>query len=112
MTSVQRPHTCTGRVTAVGSLNVDLAVRTASSVSGETLSGHNFALISGGKGANQTVVATRLGAQASMIGRVGDDPNSGSLVNALWAEGIDCSAGQLSPPLRLARVESKPIPMS
>lgn len=97
MTSVQQPHLCTGHVTAVVSLNVDLAVRAAPSVSGETLSGHNFALIPGGKGANQAVVATRLGAQVSMIGRVGDDPNSRSLVNALRAEGIDCSASQRQP---------------
>ncbi|MEJ2768192.1 hypothetical protein IHE30_06170 [Mycetohabitans sp. B46] len=75
MTPVQRPYLCTGRVTVVGSLNLDRVAH----LPGETLTGHNFAWISGGKGANRAAAAARPGAQVSMIGRVGDGPNGRTL---------------------------------
>lgn len=61
-------------IAVVGSLNMDLVIRTPRMpVPGETISGHDFHIIPGGKGANQAVAAARLGGQVSMIGRVGDD---------------------------------------
>lgn len=62
------------RITVVGSVNMDLVFRTPRMpASGETLHGHDFHQIPGGKGANQAVAAARLGADVSFIGAVGDD---------------------------------------
>jgi ribokinase len=57
-------------IVVVGSLNMDLVVRTPHiPVPGETVLGRDFQIIPGGKGANQAVGAARLGAQVSMHGR-------------------------------------------
>ena len=62
------------RIIIVGSINMDLVYRTHQLPRpGETISGHSFRQIPGGKGANQAVAAARLGADVSMVGRVGDD---------------------------------------
>ena len=62
------------KILVVGSINMDL-VTTASKTPkiGETILGKSFAQIPGGKGANQAVAMARLGADVSMIGRVGTD---------------------------------------
>jgi ribokinase len=59
---------------------------------GETLIGHSFTTVSGGKGANQAVAAARLGAQVAMVGCVGNDDYGVQLRDALLAEQIDCQA--------------------
>ncbi|WP_462382645.1 ribokinase [Pseudomonas sp. Marseille-QA0892] len=80
-------------VVIVGSLNMDLIVRTPRlPFGGETLAGHGFSTAPGGKGANQAVAVARLGARAAMIGCVGDDAYGAALRQGLVAEGIDCSA--------------------
>jgi len=61
-------------------------------VGGETLIGHSFATVSGGKGANQAEAAARLGAQVAMVGCVGNDDYGVQLRDALLAEQIDCQA--------------------
>jgi ribokinase len=82
-----------GRVTVVGSLNMDLVARAPRLPKpGETLSGHAFSQVPGGKGGNQAVAAARLGAQVAMIGCIGDDSNGATLKAALQTEGIDCAA--------------------
>lgn len=82
-----------GTVAVVGSLNMDLVVRVPRlPVAGETLAGHTFDQVPGGKGGNQAVAAARLGARVAMIGRVGADGNGASLRAGLQAEGIDCAA--------------------
>ncbi|KIG11392.1 ribokinase [Caballeronia concitans] len=82
-----------GRVTVVGSLNMDLVARAPRlPMPGETLAGHTFAQVPGGKGGNQAVAAARLGAQVAMIGCVGQDANGATLRASLEAEGIDCAA--------------------
>uniref|UniRef100_UPI003D2F1311 PfkB family carbohydrate kinase n=1 Tax=Burkholderia sp. BCCCDS10 TaxID=3390237 RepID=UPI003D2F1311 len=61
------PAAGTGRVTVVGSLNMDLVVRAPRlPLPGETLAGHAFAQAAGGKGGNQAVAAARLGAQVAI----------------------------------------------
>ncbi|WP_244827882.1 ribokinase [Caballeronia sp. TF1N1] len=86
-----------GRVTVVGSLNMDLVARAPRLPKpGETLAGHAFAQVPGGKGGNQAVAAARLGAEVAMIGCVGDDSNGATLKTSLEAEGIDCAAVALS----------------
>lgn len=80
-------------VVVIGSLNMDLVTRAPRlPVGGETLIGHSFATVSGGKGANQAVAAARLGAQVAMVGCVGDDDYGVQLRDALLGEQIDCQA--------------------
>jgi len=86
-----------GHVTVVGSLNMDLVARAPRLPQpGETLAGHTFAQVAGGKGGNQAVAAARLGAQVAMIGCVGADANGAQLRAGLEAEGIDCTALETS----------------
>lgn len=62
------------RVCVVGSSNIDLTFRTPRlPKSGETLTGESFQLGFGGKGANQAVMAARLGAQVTVVTKVGRD---------------------------------------
>jgi ribokinase len=61
-------------ICVVGSINLDMnAYVERFPRPGETLHGHRFTTGYGGKGANQAVMAARLGGVASMVGRVGDD---------------------------------------
>jgi ribokinase len=74
----------------VGSLNMDLVVQIpAIPQPGETLLGGRFATFPGGKGANQAVAAARLGAQVSMVGRVGGDAFGEQMLKIVSNEGID-----------------------
>lgn len=87
-----------GRVAVVGSLNMDLVARAPRLPRpGETLAGHAFAQVAGGKGGNQAVAAARLGAKVAMLGCVGADTNGAQLRAGLEAEGIDCAALDTSP---------------
>jgi ribokinase len=62
-------------LTIVGSINLDLVARVDRLPrAGETLVGHDFVRVPGGKGANQAVAAARLGAHVRMVGAVGEDP--------------------------------------
>lgn len=82
---VKRP-----RITVVGSVNMDLVLRTPRMPApGETIAGHEFRQIPGGKGANQAVAAARLGGAVTMIGRLGDDAFGAQLRACLVADGID-----------------------
>jgi len=77
-------------IVVVGSLNMDLVVRTPHMPApGETVLGDDFQTILGGKGANQAVAAARLGARVSMVGRVGQDAFGEALLDNLQAEGVD-----------------------
>jgi ribokinase len=79
-------------IVVVGSLNMDLVVRsTQLPLPGETIIGSDFRTFPGGKGANQAVAAARLGARVKMIGRVGKDPFGDSLMQTLAKDGIDAS---------------------
>jgi ribokinase len=79
----------TGRVIVVGSVNVDLVVRSERLPGpGETVTGGTFARHHGGKGGNQAVAAARLGAPTAFVGAVGDDPFGTEARAALEAEGV------------------------
>ncbi len=79
-------------ITVVGSLNMDLVVRVPRMpMPGETIIGSDARTIPGGKGANQAVAAARLGAQVTMVGRVGDDGFGQTLWEGLGQEGIDAT---------------------
>ncbi|MFQ5858990.1 MAG: ribokinase [Anaerolineae bacterium] len=78
------------KITVVGSLNIDLVVRAPRFPGpGETIAGHDFHTIPGGKGANQAVAAARQGADVSMVGRVGDDAFGQRLRETLRQDGVD-----------------------
>jgi len=86
------------RVCVVGSLNMDLVVRAPRLPQvGETVSGGTFATFPGGKGANQAVAAARLGAQVTMVGRVGQDAFGRQLVDGLRRDGIDVTHVRTAP---------------
>jgi ribokinase len=78
------------RICVVGSSNIDLTFRTARLPRpGETLAGRAFQLGFGGKGANQAVMAARLGAAVTMIARVGHDVFGEQTVRNYQEHGID-----------------------
>ncbi|MES2068713.1 MAG: ribokinase [Pseudomonadota bacterium] len=80
------------RIAVVGSVNMDLVFRTPRMPAvGETLSGHEFRQIPGGKGANQAVAAARQGAAVAFIGRIGDDGFGQYSLRCLANDGIDVS---------------------
>lgn len=85
------------KIVVVGSVNMDLVVRTRTIPQpGETVSGHSFSTIPGGKGANQAVAAARAGGNVSMIGRVGNDDFGQRLLCNLRGNGVNVSAIMIS----------------
>jgi len=77
-------------ILVVGSLNADLVVSTPRFPQpGETISGEDLRVIPGGKGGNQAVAASRLGANVSMLGRVGRDNFGDFLLDNLIANHVD-----------------------
>lgn len=58
---------------------------------GETVLGKHFQTAPGGKGANQAVQAARLGANVTMVGKVGNDENGQRLIEVCKAAGINTS---------------------
>ena len=80
------------RVTVVGSINMDLVVSTERLPSpGETILGSDFQRFGGGKGANQALAAARMGAQVTLIGKVGTDEPGETLVGELQRAGVETS---------------------
>lgn len=78
-------------VLVFGSINMDLVARTPRLPErGETLIGHSFETVPGGKGANQAVAVARLGVPVEMLGRVGQDSFGESLLQGLRADGVGC----------------------
>lgn len=81
------------RIVILGSINMDLVFRTPRMpLPGETLSGHQFLQVAGGKGANQAVAAARQGGQVRLLARVGQDAMGQTIQAALAQDGIDISA--------------------
>ncbi len=81
------------RVAVVGSLNVDRSLRVPRlPVPGETVRALRRLRSAGGKGANQAVAASLLGAEVSLIGAVGNDEDGQYLLNAVRDRGVDTSA--------------------
>lgn len=61
-------------IVITGSINVDITTRSERLPRpGETLHGDSYSINLGGKGCNQAVAATKLGAETHLIGRIGRD---------------------------------------
>ncbi|MBD2213407.1 ribokinase [Nostoc linckia FACHB-104] len=73
-----------------GSINIDLVATVPRLPNpGETLLGHNFVQVPGGKGANQAVALARLGVPTHMVGRVGADSFGSELLDNLQNSGVE-----------------------
>lgn len=80
------------KVVVFGSMNMDLSIEADRMPrAGETLAGHDFVTNAGGKGANQAVAASRLGADVAMVAAVGADGFGDELVAGLRSAGVDTS---------------------
>ena len=81
-------------IVVVGSLNMDFVITVETlPAPGETVLGRDFAMIPGGKGANQANAAGKLATslRVKMIGRVGYDVFADHLKASLSATGVDVS---------------------
>lgn len=80
-------------VAVIGSVNLDIVARVAHlPAPGETVTGAELHRFPGGKGANQALAAQRLGADVSLVARVGDDAAADEALALLRDGGVDLSA--------------------
>lgn len=85
-------------VVVLGGINTDFVVRANRLPKpGQTAEGFAFYSGPGGKGANQAVAATRLGARVALIGSVGADARGRRLRAGLRANGVEVVHVRLDP---------------
>ncbi len=78
-------------ILVVGSINVDYVIQTERLPKlGETITGHDFAMNFGGKGANQAVAIAKAGCEVKMLGAVGTDLSGDLAVKNLESCGVNC----------------------
>ena len=83
----------TGNILVVGSINVDYVIHTPRLPKlGETLTGSDFAMNFGGKGANQAVALAKAGCRVKMLGAVGNDQAGTLALENLTQSGVDTTA--------------------
>ena len=79
----------TPKIVVVGSANTDFVLTVPALPShGETVLGDQFRVVRGGKGANQAVAAARLGADVTLVARLGTDSFGDEALAAYKQEGI------------------------
>ena len=77
------------RIVVVGSVNIDMVVKGRQlPAPGETVTGGRFLMAAGGKGANQAVAAARLGAEVTLVAKVGQDMFGDQAIENFRKEGI------------------------
>src|SRR3989442_5720425 len=77
-------------ICVVGSTNIDLVTRVPHLPRlGETIVGHSFHMGSGGKGANQAVMAAKLGAEVTMVCKLGRDVFGEGTLENFREHGVD-----------------------
>lgn len=86
------------RILVVGSFMMDLIASTSRAPNaGETVVGRKFTTAPGGKGANQAVQCARLGADVTMVGRVGADAFGKIMMDTAAGAGVDVSHVSIDP---------------
>lgn len=86
------------RVVVLGGINIDLVAETETLPQrGQTIFARDFNRFGGGKGANQALAAARMGAEAALIGRVGDDEPGRYLLDELARDGVNVSGVVTTP---------------
>lgn len=81
------------RIGVIGSINTDFVCKTSTLPQvGETVTGEDFIINHGGKGANEAVACARLGASVNILGCVGDDMFSKNAIANLLHEGVHVTA--------------------
>jgi ribokinase len=81
-----------GRVFVAGSINMDVvATADRHPAIGETVAGSKVLYFPGGKGANQAVAASKLGAPTTLLGCLGKDAFGEALKAFLVKQGVDIS---------------------
>lgn len=87
-------------VVSLGSINMDLVVRChRAPAEGETIMSTGWLTNPGGKGANQAVQASRMGARTTLVGRVGSDAFGRELLDGLHGYAVDTSGVTVDPGL-------------
>lgn len=78
------------KLTVLGSINADHVIQVPHFPQpGETLSGQNYHIVYGGKGANQAVAAARLGTKVDFIACIGEDKIGLEMKQAFQKDGIN-----------------------
>jgi ribokinase len=78
------------KIAVIGSINIDYFVESEILPKfGETVTGENFFMAFGGKGANQAVAAARLGGDVTLFGSIGNDEQKAVLLNHFEKENIN-----------------------
>ena len=78
------------KLLVVGSFVMDLIVTTPRfPAAGETVLGTDFSTAPGGKGANQAIQAAKLGADVTMVGKLGRDAFGEELLESMRRAGVD-----------------------
>ena len=76
-------------ITVFGSINIDLVTSVERiAAPGETVLGPSYAMIPGGKGANQALAARRAGAEVALVGATGRDGFAGPALALLRDAGV------------------------
>ncbi|WP_328391793.1 ribokinase [Nocardia sp. NBC_00416] len=77
-------------IAVLGSINMDLVTTTERRPApGETVLGRGFAMVPGGKGANQAIAASRAGGRVMFLGAIGTDVFAPQLRAVLTGSGVD-----------------------
>ena len=77
------------RIVVIGSSNTDMVIKSERLPGpGETVTGGQFLVAGGGKGANQAVAAARLGAEVTFVAKVGADVFGDQAIAGYQKEGI------------------------
>ena len=77
-------------IIVIGSVNLDIVASAPRLPEpGETVTGAELSRFPGGKGANQALAAKRLGADVTLIARVGNDSEADEALRLLREDGVD-----------------------